>query len=137
VEVSTGHELPLLTLELLPRRRLAGAVLSPRGPEAGAALGLFSLYLAGGGLARRGGHPWLHRRVVESSAGPCSDGSSGKVLDGCTVNGRHWVLAAGLTNVEVALTVHDTATGAHWSYANPLGTAFPPVLDTAAFASCP
>ena len=60
-----------------------------------------------------------------------------KVLDGCTVNGRYWVFATGLTNVEVALTVRDTQAGAAWTYFHPLGTAFPPVLDIEALASCP
>ena len=60
-----------------------------------------------------------------------------KVLDGCGVNGRYWVLAGGLTNVEAALVVTDTKTGAAKTYANPAGTAFRPIQDTAAFATCP
>jgi hypothetical protein len=60
-----------------------------------------------------------------------------KVLDGCAVNGQHWVFAGGLTNVEVTMTAYDTATGAVRTYVNPQGTALRPVQDTAAFASCP
>jgi hypothetical protein len=60
-----------------------------------------------------------------------------KVLDGCGVNGRHWVFSGGLTNVEVALTVTDTRTDTVKTYANPLGTAFQPIQDTSAFATCP
>jgi hypothetical protein len=60
-----------------------------------------------------------------------------KVLDGCGVNGRYWVLAGGLTNVEAALVVTDTKTGVAKTYANPAGTAFRPIQDTAAFATCP
>ena len=60
-----------------------------------------------------------------------------KVLDGCGVNGRYWVLAGGLTNVEAALVVTDTTTGAAKTYGNPAGTAFRPIQDTAAFATCP
>ncbi len=60
-----------------------------------------------------------------------------KVLDGCGVNGRYWVLAGGLTNVEAALVVTDTKTGDTKTYANPAGTAFQPIQDTAAFATCP
>jgi hypothetical protein len=60
-----------------------------------------------------------------------------KVLDGCGVNGRYWVLAGGLTNVEAALVVTDTTTGLSKTYENPAGTAFRPIQDTAAFATCP
>jgi len=60
-----------------------------------------------------------------------------KVLDGCGVNGWYWVLAGGLTNVEAALVVTDTKTGAAKTYGNPAGTAFRPIQDTSAFAACP
>jgi hypothetical protein len=59
-----------------------------------------------------------------------------KLLDGCNVNGRYWVFAGGLTNVEVDITVIDTATGDRMTYANPVGTPFQPIQDTAAFATC-
>ncbi len=60
-----------------------------------------------------------------------------KVLNACGVNNRYWVFAAGLTNVEVTLNVVDTRSGAPKTYFNPLGTAFAPVQDTSAFATCP
>ena len=60
-----------------------------------------------------------------------------KVLDACASRGRWWVFLAGLTNVEVDLTVVDTRTGQRKTYRNPPGRAFPPVLDTSAFAACP
>ncbi len=60
-----------------------------------------------------------------------------KVLNGCGVNQRYWVFAAGLTNVEVTVTVTDTKNGATKVYSNPQGRNFPPVLDTNAFATCP
>ena len=59
-----------------------------------------------------------------------------KVLDGCFVNDRFWVYAAGLTNVAVRILVEDTATGARWSYDNPLGQELPPVLDSSALDVC-
>ncbi len=60
-----------------------------------------------------------------------------KVLDGCALNGSYWVFAAGLTNVNVVLTVADTKTGRAKSYANPQGTAFLPVQDVGALPVCP
>lgn len=60
-----------------------------------------------------------------------------KLLDGCTAFDRYWVFASGLTNVEVTLTVADTATGKVRQYFNPLGKKLEPIQDTAAFATCP
>jgi hypothetical protein len=60
-----------------------------------------------------------------------------KVLDACQAFGRFWVFAAGLTNVEVEIVVTDLATGDSRIYTNPQGTAFQPIQDTVAFASCP
>jgi hypothetical protein len=62
-----------------------------------------------------------------------------KVIDACSEpNPRFWVFAGGLTNVGVTLTVVDTAAGdAEKVYENPVGTAFAPVLDIDAFATCP
>jgi hypothetical protein len=55
-----------------------------------------------------------------------------KVLDGCGVNGRFWVFAGGLTNVQVVITVTDTASGQLKTYQNPQGHPFQPIQDTAA-----
>jgi hypothetical protein len=60
-----------------------------------------------------------------------------KVLNACGLNNRYWVFCSGLTNVEVLITVTDTKTGATKKYFNPQGTAFPPIQDTDAFATCP
>jgi PKD repeat protein len=61
-----------------------------------------------------------------------------KVLNGCSINNAYWVFAAGLTNVQVDLTVTDTTTGAVYTNRNPQGTAFVPIQSTSAFpASCP
>ncbi len=60
-----------------------------------------------------------------------------KVLNGCALNQRYWVFAGGLTNVQVTLTVTDMSDGSIRTYTNPLNTAFQPIQDTGAFASCP
>lgn len=59
-----------------------------------------------------------------------------KVLEGCEVNDHFWFFAAGLTDLEVAITVHDTANGSLKEYRNPPRTAFLPIQDTLAFG-CP
>ncbi|HEX6203677.1 MAG TPA: Calx-beta domain-containing protein, partial [Thermoanaerobaculia bacterium] len=60
-----------------------------------------------------------------------------KVLNACPVNQRIWVFAGGLTDVRVEIVVRDAATGAVNVYQNPQSTAFQPIQDTAAFATCP
>ena len=60
-----------------------------------------------------------------------------KVLNACGLNQKYWVFAGGLTNVNVVLTVRDTKTGTVKSYTNPQSTAFQPIQDTSAFATCP
>jgi hypothetical protein len=60
-----------------------------------------------------------------------------KVLDGCPVNGRYWVFAAGTTNVEYTLTVTDLARGEEATYHNPQGTVSLATTDVEALATCP
>lgn len=60
-----------------------------------------------------------------------------KVIDGCAVNGRHWVFAAATTNVHYVLTVTDTTTGRIRRYENPPGVRSPAVTDTETFSDCP
>jgi PKD repeat protein len=61
-----------------------------------------------------------------------------KVLNGCGIDNAYWVFAAGLTNVEVVLTVTDEQTGAVYASTNPQGVAYVPIQNTAAFPnSCP
>ena len=60
-----------------------------------------------------------------------------KVLAGCATNGHYWVFAGGLTNTRVRLSVRDAQIDAVRQYDNPQGTAFQPVQDTRAFATCP
>ena len=57
-----------------------------------------------------------------------------KVLDGGGINGYHWVFYGALSNVEYALTVTDTETGAVRRYENPAGR-LASVADTEAFQS--
>lgn len=59
------------------------------------------------------------------------------LFQGCGNNNNYWVFAAGLTNVEVTLTVTDTQTGQEKKFFNPLGMPFQPITDTEAFATCP
>lgn len=59
-----------------------------------------------------------------------------KVLKGCDLNKNFWVFAAGLTNVEVDLTVTDVVTGMTHTYHNAQNVSFQPVLDTSALATC-
>jgi hypothetical protein len=60
-----------------------------------------------------------------------------KVLGACGLNSKYWVFAGGLTNVNVVITVRDTQTGTTKTYTNPANTAFAPIQDTNAFATCP
>ena len=59
-----------------------------------------------------------------------------KVLDGCAVNGHRWFFAAGLTNLEVRITVADLTDGSERVYTNEQGAPFQAIADTAAFATC-
>ena len=59
-----------------------------------------------------------------------------KALDGCSINGRSWFFASGLTDVWVVLTVTDTLTGQVKTYLNEQQVLYQPNLDTDAF-SCP
>ncbi len=61
-----------------------------------------------------------------------------KVLDACGLPAfqNFWVFATGLTNVEVTLSVLDTATGDSRIYTNALDHDFEPILDTSHFQVC-
>ena len=60
-----------------------------------------------------------------------------KVLDGCALNGHHWVFSAATTTVEYTLTVTDTLTGETAVYHNPLGRTAVTINDTSALDGCP
>jgi hypothetical protein len=59
-----------------------------------------------------------------------------KVLDGCALNGHHWVFSSATTNVEYTLKVLDTHTGEVATWTNPLGRSSPAVTDTNALGGC-
>jgi ELWxxDGT repeat protein len=61
-----------------------------------------------------------------------------KVLDGCALNGQHWLFAAGTTNVGWTLTLEDRqGLLPPQTYTNPVGTAAAAIADTAAMACTP
>lgn len=60
-----------------------------------------------------------------------------KVLDACGKFDRYWVFAAGLTDVEVDLTVTDTETGMERTYSSAQGQPFELIRDVDTFATCP
>jgi Trypsin len=57
-----------------------------------------------------------------------------KVLDGCTVNGHHWVFWSAGTNVRLIVTVTDRRTGRQRIYQSPDRTPALPVTDILAFS---
>lgn len=69
--------------------------------------------------------------------GPDSPEVVVKAINGCAFNGRFWIFAAGMTNVEVVLTVTDDQTHIMRTYVNPLGRTFLTQMDTNAFPACP
>ena len=62
-----------------------------------------------------------------------------KVLDACNLQGfeSFWVFYAATTNLELTVTVTDTLTDTTKVYTNELGNPAAPVVDTAAFDTCP
>lgn len=61
-----------------------------------------------------------------------------KVLNGCALTpAAYWVFAAGMTDVGVSIVVKDLQAHETRTYANAIGTPFVPILDTAAFLTCP
>jgi pimeloyl-ACP methyl ester carboxylesterase len=59
-----------------------------------------------------------------------------KVLDGCGINGHHWVFAAATTSVQYTLKVTDTWIGESATWTNPLGRSSPAITDTNALGGC-
>ncbi|HVS14168.1 MAG TPA: hypothetical protein VMV46_09605 [Thermoanaerobaculia bacterium] len=59
-----------------------------------------------------------------------------KVIDGCAVNGHHWVFFAGTTDLGFSVSVSDTRSGERRVYRNPAGEPAAAVTDSQAFAEC-
>ena len=57
-----------------------------------------------------------------------------KVLDGCAINQRTWVLGASTTDLGYRILVTDTVTGESRSYVNEPGRPAPAITDTEAFS---
>jgi hypothetical protein len=60
-----------------------------------------------------------------------------KVIDGCAVNGRHWIFVAGATNAEYELSIKDQKTGLTRVFRHAGGSLPVTLADTAAFPECP
>ena len=56
-----------------------------------------------------------------------------KVLDGCRVNGHHWVFGALTTDLGYRITITDTVTGSVEEYLNEAGAPAAAIADTTAF----
>ena len=56
------------------------------------------------------------------------------MLDGCSVNGHHWLYLATVADVEHTVKVRDTQTGRTWVLFNPAGRVPAPVRDVEAFS---
>lgn len=124
--------------------------LRPRGSTASCVADGETLCLAGGRFAVTAA--WRTRQGTAGAGEVFADGNTAgriwffnpantelvvKVIDACSEFGHFWVFVAGVTDVEVQLTVTDTQTGAVRDYFNPQRRDFEPVLDTTAFATCP
>jgi ELWxxDGT repeat protein len=59
-----------------------------------------------------------------------------KVLDGCSINDRHWVFAAGTTDVAWTMKVTDERTGEFKIYHNPQGQPSLTITDSNALGGC-
>lgn len=82
----------------------------------------------GRSLSRESGYFWFF--------GPNNVEVTVKVLDACDRSGHFWVFAAGMTTVQVEMTVTDLLTGISRVWRNPLGRPFETISETRAFATC-
>ena len=59
-----------------------------------------------------------------------------KVLDGCALNNRHWIFAAGTTDVGYTLRIEDLETGEVKVYENAFGNPARAITDSSALGGC-
>ena len=59
-----------------------------------------------------------------------------KVIDGCSLNGRFWVIAAATTDVAYQMTVRDLVGDQIAIYENQLGVRAPATLDLQTLTAC-
>jgi hypothetical protein len=60
-----------------------------------------------------------------------------KVIDGCGINNHYWLFGAGMTDLDLRITVRDVVAGVEKVYTSPGGQPFEAILDTVAFTTCP
>jgi subtilisin family serine protease len=108
-----------------------------------------ALCLGGGRFAVRVGWTAPDGRRGSGAARPLTDDSGlftffdpdnvelvVKVLDGCALNGRFWVFAGGLTDLEIELEVEDLLSGDARTYHSPGGAPFATLRDPQALGGC-
>jgi hypothetical protein len=108
--------------------------------------GLASLDLQGGRFhvvaqwyASQGRHGIGHPVALDDQSGhfwffsPDNPEIFVKVLDACTVNGRYWLFAGGLTNLGVEISFFDDRSDFAIPVANVLGTPFVTFIDAVGF----
>ena len=75
--------------------------------------------------------------ALSYSSAALFNSAASHAFDACSNNDHFWVFAAATTNVEYTLSVTDTVAGQTRSYTNLAGTLPEPILDFAAFDTCP
>jgi hypothetical protein len=60
-----------------------------------------------------------------------------KVLDACDVNGRYWVFSSSTAGLPYTIQLTDSKSGESRRYESSPASDFQPIIDTAAFATCP
>jgi len=77
------------------------------------------------------GHVFAHE--IGHNLGGHHEPVTFKVLDGCAVNGHHWVFAASATDLGFQIRVTDTETDESWIHTKQPGKPAQAVTDSEAF----